>query len=109
MHYKFAKQVLLSNKDCYVEKPLTMDVAEAEELVKLAKDKNKILFVGHVFEHNPSFIKLKQIVDEGVIGKIKNIVSNRLYNRGFDLKKTHNVVWDLAPHDLSVVLSLCNG
>ncbi len=107
LHYKFAKQALLANKDIYIEKPITLDVNEANELVKLAKDNNKILMVGHLLHYHPAIQKIKDIVNNGELGKIKNIVANRLNLGIFRIQE--NVLWSFAPHDVSVVLSLCGS
>lgn len=104
LHYKFAKQALLENKDVYVEKPITLDIKEAEELVELAREKNKILMVGHLLHYHPAIAKIKNMIQEGKIGKVKNIVANRLSLGIF--RKHENVLWSFAPHDISVVLSL---
>ena len=104
MHYTFAKSALLANKDVYVEKPITLDINEAEELIKLAKKHSKILMVGHLLHYHPAIIKIKSIIKEGKLGKIKNIVANRLSLGIF--RKHENVLWSFAPHDISVILSL---
>jgi len=104
LHYKFAKEALLTNKDVYVEKPITLDIDQAEELVKLAKERNKILMVGHLLHYHPAIVKIKEMIKEGKIGKVKNIVANRLSLGIF--RKHENVLWSFAPHDISVVLSL---
>jgi len=107
MHYKFAKEALFANKDVYVEKPITLDIKEAEDLVNIAKEKNKILMVGHLLHYHPAIQKIKEIIKEGKIGKIKNIVANRL-NLGI-FRVQENVLWSFAPHDISVILSLCGS
>jgi UDP-2-acetamido-3-amino-2,3-dideoxy-glucuronate N-acetyltransferase len=105
MHYKFAKDALLMNKDVYVEKPITLDAKEAEELVMLAKEKGRILMVGHLLHYHPAIEKIKELLP--TLGKIKQITANRL-NLG--IFRTHeNVLWSFAPHDISVILSLCNS
>ena len=107
LHYKFSKMALLANKDVLVEKPITLNVDEAEELVKLAKDNNKILMVGHLLHYHPCIDKIKEMIKENKIGKIKNIVANRLNLGKFRVQE--NVLWSFAPHDISVILSLCNN
>jgi UDP-2-acetamido-3-amino-2,3-dideoxy-glucuronate N-acetyltransferase len=107
MHYQYAKEALNSNKDVYVEKPITLKIEEAEELVELAKEKNKILMVGHLLQYHPCIVKIKELVKGGEIGKIKNIVSNR-FNLGI-FRVQENVLWSSAVHDISVILSLCNN
>ena len=107
MHYQFAKEALEADKDVYVEKPITLNVNESEELVNLAREKNKILMVGHLLHYHPAIIKIKEIIGTGQLGKIKNIVANRL-NLGI-FRTQENVLWSFAPHDISVILALCGG
>ena len=107
LHYKFSKMLLLANKDVYVEKPITLDIKEAEELIKLAKDRNKILMVGHLLHYHPCIDKIKEMIKEGKIGNIKNIISNRL-NLG-KFRQQENVLWSFAPHDISIILNLCDN
>ena len=104
MHYSFAKKSLLAGKDVYVEKPITLNIKEAEDLVKIAKEKNKILMVGHLLHYHPAVRKIKSMIAEGKIGKVKNIVANRLSLGIF--RQHENVLWSFAPHDISVILSL---
>jgi UDP-2-acetamido-3-amino-2,3-dideoxy-glucuronate N-acetyltransferase len=105
LHYKFAKQALLAGKDVYIEKPITLDVGEAQELIDLAEKGKRILMVGHLLHYHPCIEKIKEIISSGKIGKIKNIVCNRL-NLGI-FRKKENVLWSFAPHDISVILALC--
>lgn len=106
LHYSFAKKSLLAEKDVYVEKPIALDITEAEELVKIARENNKILMVGHLLHYHPCIEKIKEMITNGIIGKVKNIVANRL-NLGI-FRVQENVLWSFAPHDISVILSLCN-
>ena len=106
LHYLFTKKSLLAGKDVYVEKPITLDIKEGEELVKIAKGKKKILMVGHLLHYHPCIQKIKEIISEDKIGKVKNIVANRL-NLGI-FRVQENVLWSFAPHDISVILSLCD-
>ena len=103
-HYEKVKQALLANKDVFVEKPLALKVEEGEELVKIAKERNRILMVGHILQYHPAVIKLKQIIKNGDLGKVHYIYSNRL-NIG-KLRTEENVLWSFAPHDISVILML---
>ena len=105
MHYSFAKKSLLANKDVYVEKPITLNVDEASELIQIAKDRNKILMVGHLLHYHPCIEKIKEIIKAGTIGKIINIISNR-FSLGI-FRKQENVLWSFAPHDISIILNLC--
>ena len=106
LHYSMAKQTLQANKDIFVEKPLALTVKEGEELVKLAEGKQKVLMVGHVLEYHPGVIKLKQMVDDGELGKIDYIYSSRL-NLG-KFRTEEDILWSFAPHDISVILLLLN-
>ena len=107
MHYEYTKKSLLAGKDVYVEKPITLDIKEAEELVKIAKEQDKVLMVGHLLHYHPAIMKIKSMIKEGKIGKIKNIIANRLSLGIF--RKQENVLWSFAPHDISVILNLCNA
>ncbi len=103
-HYQFAKEALLHNKHVLVEKPLTASVAEAEELVALARERGRILMVGHTFEYSPAVNELRKLVRSGSLGKIYCIETERV-NLGL-FRSDINVIWDLAPHDLSILLYL---
>lgn len=101
-HYPLAKKALEAGKHVLVEKPLTAKVDEAEELVELAKKKGKILMVDHTFEYTAGVNKMKEIIESGLIGDVLYVHCSRL-NLGI-FQRDINVVWDLAPHDLSVIL-----
>lgn len=103
-HYDLAKKSFLAGKDVFVEKPLAITTGEAEDLIKLAKEKNKILMVGHILQYHPAVIKLKELISSGELGKIRYIYSNRL-NIG-KLRTEENILWSFAPHDISVMLLL---
>jgi UDP-2-acetamido-3-amino-2,3-dideoxy-glucuronate N-acetyltransferase len=103
-HYELTKRMLLAGKDIFVEKPLALNAAEGEELVALAHKKNKILMVGHILQYHPAVRKLKKMIDDGELGKIRYIYSNRL-NIG-KLRTEENILWSFAPHDISVILEL---
>jgi len=107
MHYKFAKRALEHNKDLYVEKQITLNINEAQELVDIAKKNNKIIMVGHILQYHSAIAKIKEYIKDGKLGKIRYITSNRL-NLG-KLRREENVLWSFAPHDISVILSLCNN
>ena len=103
-HYELAKKLILAGKDVFVEKPLAITTGEAEELIKLAKENKKLLMVGHILQYHPAVIKLKELISEGELGKIRYIYSNRL-NIG-KLRTEENILWSFAPHDISVMLML---
>ncbi len=107
LHYRLTKKYLLAGKDVLVEKPLALKVEEGEELVKIAKENNRILMVGHILQFHSAVIKLKEMVDSGELGQIRYIYSNRL-NIG-KLRTEENVLWSFAPHDISLILMLMNG
>lgn len=103
-HYSLAKQALLSGKHVLVEKPLTANVAEAEELVELAGQLGSVLMVGHTFEYSPAVNELRRLIRTGVLGNIYTIHTERL-NLGL-FRSDIDVIWDLAPHDISILLYL---
>src|SRR5205807_2826368 len=103
-HYRLAKEALLHDKHVLVEKPLTADVAEAEELVTLAIEQRRILMVGHTFEYSPAVNELRKLVQSGDLGRIYCIEAERV-NLGL-FRSDINVIWDLAPHDISILLYL---
>ena len=105
-HYKLAREALLHGKHVLVEKPLTADINEAEELVALAREQGRILMVGHTFEYNPAVNELRNLIQSGELGKIFSIETERL-NLGL-FRQDINVIWDLAPHDISILLYLLN-
>ena len=103
-HFELGKEVLKSGKDLFVEKPLSLSVKEGEKLVNLAQEKKSILMVGHLLQYHPAIVKLKEIIQEGKLGKICYIYSNRL-NLG-KFRTEENILWSFAPHDISVILYL---
>ena len=103
-HYRLAKEALLHGKHVLVEKPLTTSIAEAEELIRLAQQQERVLMVGHTFEYNPAVNELRNLVQSGDLGKIYCVEMERL-NLGLYRSDT-NVIWDLAPHDISILLYL---
>jgi len=103
-HHPLAKQLLEAGKDVYVEKPLTLQVNHAEELVRIARERNRVLMVGHLLIYHPGVQYLKKMVDQGDLGDIHYIYSQRV-NLG-KVRRDENALWSFAPHDLSVVLHL---
>jgi predicted dehydrogenase len=100
-HFPLAKAALLAGKSVFVEKPMTGSAAEATELVDLAKTSGLTLMVGHTFVFSPPVHKVKEIIDSGELGDIYFVTSSRV-NLGLH-QKDASVVWDLAPHDLSIL------
>lgn len=100
-HYSLARQALLAGKDVLVEKPITRRTAEAEELIRLAADNDRLLAVDHTYLFTDAVRKIKQLVDSGDLGALLYIDSVRI-NLGM-VQQDINVIHDLAPHDLSIV------
>ena len=103
-HFEMAKAALNAGKHVLVEKPIARTQAEAEELVALAEKQGLVLMVGHTFLFSPAVRRMKEIIDHGDIGKLQYISARRL-NLGL-FQKDINVAWDLAPHDISIILHL---
>ena len=104
MHFTMAKACLLAGKHVLIEKPMAASVAECEELIALAEHKSVVLMVGHTFLYSNAVRKIKEIVDNRDIGDLRYISSRRL-NLGL-FQKDINVAWDLAPHDISIILHI---
>lgn len=104
-HYNLAKQALMANKDVFVEKPLCLCQHEGEELIRLANERGCVLMVGHLLQYHPVVRRLQEMVGAGELGRLQYIVSNRL-NLG-SIRTEENALWSFAPHDISVILSLC--
>ena len=102
LHHPVAKAALENGKHVLIEKPMTSSVEQSKELVALAKQKNLTLMVGHTFIYSAPVRKIKEIVDSGDLGEIIYMSSRRL-NLGL-FQKDINVAWDLAPHDLAIML-----
>jgi predicted dehydrogenase len=103
-HFKLAKACLLAGKHTFVEKPLAPSSAECEALIQLAKERGLTLMVGHTFLYSAPVRKVREIIDRGDIGQVRYISARRL-NLGL-FQKDINVAWDLAPHDISIILYL---
>jgi UDP-2-acetamido-3-amino-2,3-dideoxy-glucuronate N-acetyltransferase len=103
-HAEIIREALLADKDIYVEKPLSLSERDGQELTTLARDRGRVLMVGHLLWHHPTVLKLKELIQEGELGRIQYIYSNRL-NLG-KLRREENVLWSFAPHDVSVILGL---
>lgn len=101
-HFEMAKKSLLAGKHTFIEKPMASSVKECEELIELAEKHNLTLMVGHTFIYSSAVRKIKEIIDAGDIGEIMYISSRRL-NLGL-FQKDINVTWDLAPHEISIIL-----
>ena len=103
-HGRLVRTALQAGKHVFVEKPLCLDVEEADTLSALAKTSGLTLMVGHLLLYHPAFRAVKQLVDSGDIGKLRYVYSNRL-NLG-RIRREENALWSFAPHDISMILSL---
>lgn len=100
-HFELAKKALENGKHVFVEKPFTSTIAQAEKLVELANKKHLKIMVDHTFLFTGAVRKIKQLIDEETLGKLYYFDSTRV-NLGL-FQHDVNVVWDLAPHDLSIM------
>jgi len=100
-HYELAKAALENSKHVFVEKPFTSNAAQAEELINLAQQKNLTIMVDHTFLFTGAVKKISQLLEEGTLGKLYYYDATRV-NLGL-FQHDINVLWDLAPHDLSIM------
>ncbi len=103
-HARLVKRALLAGKPVFVEKPLALELADAEELAELADRLGLTLMVGHLLQYHPAFVRLKDLVASGEIGELRHVTSHRL-NPGA-IRTEENALWSMAPHDFSMILSL---
>ena len=103
-HFTIAKDCLGNGLHTFVEKPMTLNSKDCRELIDLAERKHLTLMVGHTYEYNPAVRKVKEIIDTGDLGEIYYINTVRV-NMGL-FQSDSNVIWDLAPHDISILLYL---
>jgi predicted dehydrogenase len=101
-HYSLAKASLLAGKHTFIEKPMASSSAECEELIEIASRNGLILMVGHTYLYSSAVKKIGDLVEAGDIGEIRYINCRRL-NLGL-FQKDINVAWDLAPHDISIIM-----
>jgi predicted dehydrogenase len=106
-HFQLAKEALEAGKHIWVEKPFTSSKAQGEELIKIATSKKLNIFVDHTFLYTGAVRKIKELIDKGELGDIIYFDSVRI-NLGL-FQHDVNVVWDLAPHDLSIMKYVLNG
>lgn len=106
-HYELAVKALNKGKHLLIEKPLTLTSKQAKDLIDINKKFQKVVMVGHTFEYNPTILKIKEIIKEGSLGKVFYIYSTRV-NLG-QIRGDINALWNLAPHDISILNFLLNG
>ncbi len=103
-HYALARQALEAGKHVFVEKPPAMKAAEMEELLRIARERDRVLMPGHLLLYHPGVLKLKELLDSGELGDLLCVYSNR-QNLGI-IRRDENALWSLGVHDLSVILHL---
>ncbi|MBI5649443.1 MAG: Gfo/Idh/MocA family oxidoreductase [Chloroflexi bacterium] len=101
-HFDIAREALNQGKHVLVEKPLAMSSAEARALIEIAAEKQRVLMVGHTFEHNPAVWKIRELVESRTIGEVFYVYSNRV-NLG-RVQRDINALWSIAPHDISILI-----
>ncbi len=106
-HAEIVGKALDAGKHVFVEKPIALSVADAVAVAAKAKAKSLTLMTGHLLQYHPIFINLLALVREGKLGKVQYVYSNRL-NQG-RVRTEENVLWSLAPHDISMILALAGG
>ena len=103
-HGPLTRQFLEAGKNVFVEKPLCLDPIEAQELGHLARRRGLTLMVGHLLLYHPAFRALRSVVEQGDLGKLRYIYSNRA-SLG-KVRTEENALWSFAPHDVSMILAL---
>ncbi len=103
-HFSLAREALKAGKHVLVEKPLATSSAECRELIRLAEHHDRVLMVGHTFEYHPAVQLMRQIIRRGGLGQIYYVSSRRL-NLGL-YRSDANVLWDLGPHDYSIIFTV---
>jgi len=106
LHYQLASDALNAGLHVLAEKPLALSSAHVRSLIELAETADRILMVDHLLEYHPAVERLKSLLDDGTLGKIRHMTSQRL-NLGV-IRSEENAWWSLAPHDVSIVLHLMN-
>ncbi len=106
-HALQAIQILQAGKHVFVEKPLATNLTELQAIAEAADHTELTVMAGHLLRYHPAFIKLQELVADGVIGNLRHIVSERShYSPG---KAEEDVLWDFGPHDAAMVLALTNA
>jgi len=105
-HYEIATKALQAGKDIFVEKPLALTAREGYNLVKLARQQERILLVGHVLEYHPAILKILSMIKSDELGKVRYIYSNRV-SLG-KIRREENILWSFAPHDVAIILRMMN-
>lgn len=103
-HYTIAKEAMEGGCDVFVEKPMSLDPAESEGLIEIAKERGKILMVGHLLLYQPAVAYMKEAIDGGLIGKVYTL--NQRRSKLGRARAVENVLWSFGVHDVAVLLYL---
>jgi len=103
-HFQFARRAIEAGKHVFVEKPLVLDLAEADTLIAIAAAADRVLMVGHLLRYHPKFAHMLDIIRSGEYGPLQYVYSDRL-SLG-KIRTEENVLWSFAPHDISMILAL---
>jgi len=101
-HFEIAQKSLLAGKHVFIEKPMATSAKEGYKLIEIAQKMKRVIMIGHTFIYSPAVRRIKEIVSSGELGEIQYISARRL-NLGL-FQQDINVTWDLAPHDISILL-----
>lgn len=104
LHANHAERFLKAGKHVFVEKPLALTLEDAKRIEKIAQEQQRILMVGHILQYHPAYIALRELTQQGSLGKLRYVYSNRL-SLG-KVRVEENVLWSFAPHDISMILGL---
>lgn len=103
-HKELGLKAIEQGKHLFIEKPIALNSIDAEIITKAAEEKGLILMIGHLLQYHPCFERMKKLVKDGDLGELRHVHSRR-FNIG-KFRQEENVIWDLGPHDASMVLSL---
>ena len=103
-HKDLAIEALKNDKDVFIEKPFCLSLPDAQKLSELAKNRNKVMMVGHLLNYHNAFIKMRELIKNGDIGVLQNIRANRLALGA--IRSEESVIYDLSAHDISMILSI---
>ena len=104
LHFQMAMAALEAGKDVFVEKPMALEPEQGAAMADEAQRRGRVLMVGHLLQYHPAILKIREMLDAGVLGRIEYIYSNRL-SMG-KIRREENALWSFAPHDISVILML---
>lgn len=107
LHYPYGRRALEAGKHCFIEKPIATASADAARLIEVARERKRLLMVGHTFEYHPAVRWIDDFIGRGELGDVLHIFSQRM-NLGI-IRRDVDALWNLAPHDISMVLHWLDG